>query len=133
MTSRFSYFSASSSLSLSAWSEDSNATTLDRCGHCDNCTREPGSVATRDVTLEAWSLCKVAEHVSREGGRLTIAMLSDLARGNAGGSFDVNAKKKGRKGKQAEKVGLDLDEICGGKIGLTKDVRVLVFILSKAH
>ncbi|KAG9032506.1 hypothetical protein FRB95_001413 [Tulasnella sp. JGI-2019a] len=125
------YFSSSSSLSLSSWS-DTGSSTLTRCGHCDNCTRPPESVAEQDVTVNAWRLCKVAEQVSREGGRLTVAALGDLARGNGGASFGIVAGGKGRRsrGKTDEKASLDLDAVCGGKVTLSKDdVEMLIIQL----
>lgn len=123
-----SYFSSSSSLALSSWSDTTEAGTLTRCGHCDNCTRPPESITTRDVTLESWQILKVSERVSRDGGRLTVGMLSDLVRGAGGGGFvaDPGAKRKGKgKGKATEskeKTSLDLDEIAGGKVALSKEV-----------
>ncbi|KAG8886455.1 hypothetical protein FRB98_001274 [Tulasnella sp. 332] len=129
------YFSSSSSLSLASWS-DTGSSTLTRCGHCDNCSRPPESMLEQDVTLEAWRLCKVAEQVAREGGRLTVAALGDLARGNGGASFGLVSTGKGRrsKGKADEKVSLDLDALCGGKVGLSKDdveTLIIQLILSK--
>lgn len=79
----------------------------------------------QDVTLEAWRLCKVAEQVAQEGGRLTVAALGDLARGNGRASFGLVSGGKGRRGKVKktdEKVSLDLDALCGGKVTLSKDV-----------
>lgn len=114
-----SYFSTSSSLSLSAWS-DSEGNTLTRCGHCDNCTRSKSSITTRDVTLESWQVLKVLEHVSRDGGRITVGMLADLVRGAGGGAY--SASTGGKKGKGKEKISLDLDEVAGGKVTMNKNV-----------
>ncbi|KAJ7630796.1 P-loop containing nucleoside triphosphate hydrolase protein [Roridomyces roridus] len=115
------YFSHSSQLSMSSWTtEDSNA--LTPCGHCDNCTRPVDGFTRRDVTLEAWKVLKVAEAVQADRGQLTLAMLADLARGNGGGTYSAGGGggRKGR-GKNREKVELDLERICGGKVGLKKD------------
>ncbi|ELU38197.1 ATP-dependent DNA helicase [Rhizoctonia solani AG-1 IA] len=122
-----SYFSASSSLSLSSWTTEAGGK-LTPCGHCDNCTRPPESVASKDVTLDAWIILRVAQTIDGEGGRVTIGMLADLVRGVGGKSFQVPAGGgKGRKRKsQGEKVGLDLDGIAGGKISLSKDVCISV-------
>jgi ATP-dependent DNA helicase Q1 len=113
------YFSASSDLSVASWTTDeSNA--MDRCGHCDNCTRPPDNVEHKDATVEAWQLLKILEAVEGGGGRLTIAGLSDLARGLGGGSFETGGGGKRRKGK--EKMQIDYDSVAGGKVGLSKDV-----------
>lgn len=111
----FRYFSTSSSLSINAWSTDGKDS-LTRCGHCDNCTRPPESIERRDVTVQAWQLVKIVEAIAAEGGRVTLGMLADLARGAGGGAFGVG----GRKGK--EKVGLDLKTICQGKVDMSRDV-----------
>lgn len=113
------YFSTSSSLSLSAWSDGD---TLTKCGHCDNCTRSATSISTRDVTLESWQIIKVLEQVGRDGGRITVGMLADLVRGVGGGSYAAAAG--GKKGKGKEKVSLDLNELAGGKITMNKNVRL---------
>lgn len=118
---RRSYFSTSSSLALSAWS-DADGNSLTRCGHCDNCARSSESIATRDVTLESWQILKLLEHVTRDGGRTTIGMLADLVRGAGGGSYAA-ATGGGRKGKGKEKVSLDVNEVSGGKIAMNKNVR----------
>ncbi|KAH7882286.1 P-loop containing nucleoside triphosphate hydrolase protein [Phlebopus sp. FC_14] len=112
------YFSASSDLSMASWTtEESSA--MDRCGHCDNCTRGPETIERKDVTLEAWQLLKILKAVDAQGGRQTIAGLSDLARGLSGGIFDAGGKGKRKKTK--EKVQLDYDAVSGGKVGLSKD------------
>ncbi|KIJ15140.1 hypothetical protein PAXINDRAFT_180755 [Paxillus involutus ATCC 200175] len=110
------YFSASSDLSMTSWTtEESSA--MDKCGHCDNCTRAPETIEHKDVTIEAWQILKILEAVDAQGGRQTIAGLSDLARGLGGGSFEASGKRK----KSKEKVQLDYDAVAGGKVGLSKD------------
>jgi ATP-dependent DNA helicase Q1 len=96
------------------------------CGHCDNCTRDPDSISEQDVTLEAWQILRVAAAVAREGGRVTVGMLCDLARGNGGGVIGVSAGKKKSK-EDGAKVALNLDELIGGKVTMNKDVRVASF------
>lgn len=50
-------------------------------------------------------------------------MLAELARGLGGGAFEVVSGGKGRKGKKTkEKLEVDLQEIAGGKVNLSKDV-----------
>ncbi|KAH0834694.1 P-loop containing nucleoside triphosphate hydrolase protein [Lanmaoa asiatica] len=110
------YFSASSDLSMASWTtEESSA--MDKCGHCDNCTHPEGTVFYKDVTLEAWQILKIIQAIDTEGGRQTIAGLSDLVRGAAGGSFETGGKRK----KSKEKVHLDYNAIAGGKVELPKD------------
>lgn len=122
------YFSTSSSLSISSWAtEESNA--LDRCGHCDNCTRPPESIERKDVTVEAWQILKVAGAVENDGGRVTLGMLGDLVRGAGGGAYGVAAGGRKGKGNAKEKIGLDLDAIAGGKVTLPKDVSVALSFL----
>ncbi|KAF7310790.1 ATP-dependent DNA helicase [Mycena chlorophos] len=110
------YFSHSSQLSMSSWTTaEKNA--LAPCNHCDNCTRSPDSFTQRDVTLEAWQILRVVDAVKATGGQLTLAMLADLARGAGGGNYDVGG---GRRGK--EKMDLNLQAVCGGKVALKKEV-----------
>lgn len=115
------YFSMSADLSMASWTtEDTDA--LARCGHCDNCTRAPETVDRKDMTVEAWQILKIADAVQRHGGRLTLNGLGDLVRGSGGGAFDVAGGGRGAKGKVKEKVAIDLDDIAGGKVCLSKDV-----------
>ena len=103
---------------MASWTTD-DTDALARCGHCDNCTRPPETVDQKDVTVEAWQILKIVAAVERQGGRLTLNGLSDLARGAGGGAFDAGGKGKG---KAKEKTTLDLDEVAGGKITFSKDV-----------
>ncbi|KXN84458.1 Mediator of RNA polymerase II transcription subunit 34 [Leucoagaricus sp. SymC.cos] len=114
------YFSHSSNLSISSWTtEDQDA--LERCGHCDNCTRTPESIERKNVTLHTWQLLKIAHHVHRTGGKVTVNILAGLARNAGGGAFDVpSGGGRGRR-KEKEKVNLDLEEICGGIVDLPRD------------
>ncbi|EJD54785.1 ATP-dependent DNA helicase [Auricularia subglabra TFB-10046 SS5] len=112
------YFSVSSSLALSAWGAATDAGA--KCGHCDNCRRAPDSFSPNlDVTLDAWRAVRVLSHIATHKGRVTIAILADLVRGVGGGAFSAGGKK-GKKSQQ-DKLDLDLDEVCGGKISLSKD------------
>lgn len=103
---------------MASWTTQESSA-MDKCGHCDNCTRAAGTVVYKDVTLEVWQLLKIVQAVHTEGGRQTIAGLSGLARGAAGGSFEAGGRRK--KGK--EKVQLDYNAIAGGQVTLGKDVR----------
>ena len=106
---------------MSSWAtSESNA--LDRCGHCDNCTRSPDSIEHINVTTMAWRILKVTEAIERDSGRVTLGMLGDLVRGSGGGSYGVVGGGGRGKGKAKEMVGLDLDDVAGGKVKLSKDV-----------
>ncbi|KAL7283937.1 hypothetical protein ACG7TL_001209 [Trametes sanguinea] len=122
------YFSESSNLSLNSW-ETEEEDALARCGHCDNCTRPPESIERRDARLPAWQLLRL---VSRQ--QFTMAQLCDLARGVGGGNAGAaggGAKGKG-KGRSKGKVAVDIEEVAGGKVELSKEqtevlcVRLLV-------
>nr|XP_019047349.1 ATP-dependent DNA helicase [Kwoniella bestiolae CBS 10118]OCF26279.1 ATP-dependent DNA helicase [Kwoniella bestiolae CBS 10118] len=121
------YFSASAHLSASAWDAPdallSSSGSTSTCGICDNCLRDPASILTKDVTVETWKILKVAQYVQNEGGRVTLANLSDLVRGLGGGMFGVVGGGEGKKGKRklnGEKEKVDLESL-GGKITLGKD------------
>ncbi|KAI0052062.1 ATP-dependent DNA helicase [Auriscalpium vulgare] len=62
---------------LSAWSADE----LARCGHCDNCTRAPGAVEERDITVDAWRVLRISQALKRADENVTAQKLSDCARG----------------------------------------------------
>lgn len=76
------------------------------------------------MTLQAWQLLKVVKSISASDGRATLSMLTDLARGAGGGSFGVTSGRGKQKSK--DKVDLDLDQICGGKVELSKDVSLVL-------
>lgn len=74
----------------------------------------------KDVTLEAWQILKIVESVQAQGGRITQNALGDLARGLGGGGFEATAGQGKRKAK--EKHTLDINQVAGGKITLSRDV-----------
>ena len=118
------YFSHSSNMSISSWStEDQDV--LERCGHCDNCTRPPETIESKDVSLYSWQLLQIANYIHNSGGKATVNMLAGLARNVGGGAFDVSHGK--RKGK--EKVALVLDDIVGGMVDLSRDVSGVLFVI----
>lgn len=71
LTLQNSYFSSSD------WAEDNT-----RCGHCDNCTRDPTSVVESDVTLDAKRMLKVARDLHSKKIKVTAAQLAETARGS---------------------------------------------------
>ncbi|KAF9527696.1 P-loop containing nucleoside triphosphate hydrolase protein [Crepidotus variabilis] len=117
------YFSHSSQLSVSSWST-SETGALDRCGHCDNCTRPAGSTENRDCTLAAWQLLKITQSVRQQGGKLTLTKLAALARGGKG-AYDVSTKKGRRQEK--ETFTIDLDAVASGSVDMSKlDIEHLI-------
>ncbi len=121
-----SYFNKSSKLSFSSWAT-AEEDTLTRCGHCDNCTRPPETLEHLGVRgrVAAWQLLRVVEEAGQE---LTMAQLCDLARGLGGGSAKEKepaaaAKGKGKgRGRGKEKAYVDVHEVAGGKVELSKEV-----------
>jgi ATP-dependent DNA helicase Q1 len=100
----------------------SNSDALTPCGHCDNCTRDPSTVETKDVTREAWQLFKIVQAVTSAGGNLTMSNLAHLARGNKGRKFDVTERQGEEQTKKQEK--MDLDDVCDGKVKMKREVRL---------
>ncbi|KAJ3554988.1 hypothetical protein NP233_g12309 [Leucocoprinus birnbaumii] len=127
------YFSHSSNLSIASWTtEDQDA--LERCGHCDNCTRPPETIERKNVSLQTWQLLKIANYVYRIGGKTTVNILAGLARNAGGGALDVAAGGKGKR-KAKEKVNLDLEDIAGGIVDLHKDdiEHLIIHLLIKGY
>jgi ATP-dependent DNA helicase Q1 len=85
--------------------------------------REPDALVDKDVTLDAWRVLRVAAHVEREGGRVTLPALAELVRGVGKGVFAVTGGKRKRNVGEER---VDLEVVCGGKIGLGKDVSTRV-------
>ncbi|KAG6862899.1 hypothetical protein C0991_009575, partial [Blastosporella zonata] len=113
------YFSHTTQVAISAWTT-AESDALTRCGHCDNCSRTADDVIHKNVTRQAWQLVKIAKALNESGANVTLNSLAALARGNAGGSYEVSSRKG--KGKTKEKQKLDLDEVAGGEVKLRKDV-----------
>jgi ATP-dependent DNA helicase Q1 len=138
------YFSTSAQLSANAWDNAADLASTDTgtgtgtgtstgggrgggnvttCGKCDNCLRDPETLQTRDVTLDAWKILHVAQYVNTHGGRLTASGLVDLARGLGGGKFAVMERTKRGKSRSSGEGFLDLGGLVGDKVGMNKDVR----------
>lgn len=107
------YFSTSANLDVSAWSADGTAA-LERCGHCDNCLRDPTSYKHEEKTLEAWQILKIAEEVYNLKGNVTIAGLAALV----GGNRQAKIRVKQRRGPPTE-MELDVIKVAGGKVKMT--------------
>ncbi|KAH9932324.1 P-loop containing nucleoside triphosphate hydrolase protein [Fomitopsis serialis] len=125
------YFSASSQLSVDAWTtEESNA--LEPCGHCDNCKRTPDMVKPMDVTPHAWQVLKIAEEVKTRGGRLSLVQLAGLVRGN---KVTVSNRRQGRREKEQGGETLDLNKVAGGKVVLSREdtERLCILLLTQGY
>lgn len=72
------------------------------------------------MTRAVWKALKVAEAVSRAGGRVTLSGLADVVRGLAGGTFPVVQPSKAQSSETRGAV--DLEALCGGKLILSKEV-----------
>lgn len=106
---------------MNAWTT-AEADALEKCGHCDNCTRPPESITTKDVTLAAWQLVKIVTEAHRLRAKLTLIQLRDAARAKGGGK--INGPKTGRGSRATqEKLVLDYETLCGGQVDLSDDVR----------
>lgn len=111
------------------------------CGHCDNCFRSDRNagdqdgadastkasvdstttVHTRDAGLDAWKICKVVVGTAQQKGKVTLAAVCDLVRGLGKGSFNTSMKDKNQ-----GTANINLQELCRGKLDLSKDVRYLL-------
>ncbi|KAI0073245.1 ATP-dependent DNA helicase [Panus rudis PR-1116 ss-1] len=110
------YFSLASKISVSSWStEDEDA--LTPCGHCDNCQRDKDSVDQRDVTLASWQILKVAQAVKTQGGRVTLAQLAEMTRGNGKGTFKIPNYGRGA----ATEGFVDVIEVAGDFVKMPKE------------
>ena len=104
---------------MSSWRTDEEDA-LERCGHCDNCTRSPEALEKFGpiARLGAWRLLRVAQAARRD---LTLSQLYDLARGK-----DVAApagKGRGRRKSGAGQAAtVDVEGLTGDKNDLSREV-----------
>jgi hypothetical protein len=110
------YFNMSARLDTASWST-AEEDALSPCGHCDNCLRSPAK--PNNVTLEAWQILTIAEAVKERHGRVTLAQLATVARGNGKGEFGVVSHGRGKASKSA----LDTKTLIGTPMKLSQDVR----------
>ncbi|GAA5957859.1 hypothetical protein JCM21900_001289 [Sporobolomyces salmonicolor] len=87
----------------------------DPCGVCDNCTRDPFTISTLDISLHAYRALRIISAANSQRGTLTLPQAADLVRGNGGGTFSTQEAKSKGKGK------VDVTSIAGGKVTLGKD------------
>ncbi|KAJ1021199.1 hypothetical protein NDA18_005442 [Ustilago nuda] len=99
------------------------------CGICDNCTGQRQDLLI-DARKEMYQLLALVAEMCRQGGRITLINLSDVARGLAGGKFNLDPNfidsGNGRarsSGSGTAKAGVvDIQLVAGGKITLHRDV-----------
>lgn len=99
------------------------------CGICDNCTGERQNLLI-DARKEMYQLLAILAEMCRQGGRITLTSLSDVARGLGGGKFKLDpnltdpGKGKARStGSSTAKAGIvDVQTVAGGKITQHRDV-----------
>ncbi|CBQ69103.1 related to RecQ family helicase RecQL1 [Sporisorium reilianum SRZ2] len=99
------------------------------CGICDNCTGNRAALLM-DARKEMYQLLAVLAEMCRQGGRITLTTLSDVARGLGGGKFNLDPNLTGaKKGKgkasssSTAKAGMvDIQAVAGGKITLHRDI-----------
>ncbi|KAI0259713.1 P-loop containing nucleoside triphosphate hydrolase protein [Gloeopeniophorella convolvens] len=82
------YFSSASSAS---WAED-NA----RCGHCDNCTRDPTRITQIDATRDAQRVLAVCRALHARKTKVSAAQLADTARGVGAMAKTITIEPNGR-------------------------------------
>lgn len=71
-------------------------------------------VLTRDVTIEAWKMCKIIKAADNLSSRVTLPGAADLCRGLSKCTFPTKNKDV--------KASLDLDQVCDGKVtSISKD------------
>ncbi|GAA5863357.1 hypothetical protein JCM1840_007500 [Sporobolomyces johnsonii] len=87
----------------------------DPCGVCDNCTRDPSTISTLDISLHAYRALRIISAANSQRGTLTLPQAADLVRGNGGGTFSTQEGKSKGKGK------VDVIAVAGGKVTLSKD------------
>ena len=72
------------------------------------------------MTLATWQILKIVDAVRKSGGKLTLVMLANLAKGLQGGLYEVS---EGRRSESKKKVKLDLETVAGGPVDMTRTVR----------
>ncbi|GAC93198.1 hypothetical protein PHSY_000761 [Pseudozyma hubeiensis SY62] len=109
--------------------EKGDAQRQQTCGICDNCTGERSKLLI-DARNEMWKLLAVLAEMCRQGGRITLTSLSDVARGLGGGKFNLDpnltdsskAKAKSSSSNATKAGVVDVQAVAGGKITLHRDV-----------
>jgi ATP-dependent DNA helicase Q1 len=110
------YFLESSHIEIESWST-SNESVYDRCGHCDNCTRDTASVEAADVTSDAYKIIKAVQHISLNNVRMSMSALAAMVRGI--GKKTAESSKSGR-GQKVD-VDIDIETLVKGKVKMSSD------------
>ncbi|KAJ7575636.1 P-loop containing nucleoside triphosphate hydrolase protein [Mycena floridula] len=89
------------------------------CRTCDNCTRNPATIETRNSAFEAWQVLRVLRAATSVGHKVTLRILATLA----------------RRGYYGQNIHINLDQVCEGKVTLTPDdiERLLVHLLLQKY
>ncbi|KAJ1017873.1 hypothetical protein NDA16_005189 [Ustilago loliicola] len=99
------------------------------CGICDNCTGQRQNLLI-DARKEMYQLLAMLTEMCRQGGRITLTSLSDVARGLGGGKFNLdpnltdpgNGRAKSSGSSTAKAGVVDIQTVAGGKITLHRDI-----------
>ncbi|GAK66384.1 ATP-dependent DNA helicase [Moesziomyces antarcticus] len=99
------------------------------CAICDNC-REHRQDLVMDARMQMYQLLAILAEMCRQGGRITLTSLSDVARGLGGGKFnldpnlsDARAGSSKVSASKSTKAGVvDVTAVAGGKITLHRDM-----------
>lgn len=75
------------------------------------------------MTLATWQILKIVDAVRKSGGKLTLVMLANLARGLQGRSYEVG---QGGRNELKKKVKLDLETVAGGPVDMKRTVGFLI-------
>ncbi|KZV73855.1 ATP-dependent DNA helicase [Peniophora sp. CONT] len=88
------HFSESADLSLSAWAAEGDASgALGPCGHCDNCTRAPDSIVSRNITEDGWRVMNIVA-TGQKQVKLTLADIAGALRGTGAKTKQHNLTAK---------------------------------------
>ncbi len=90
------------------------------CSICDNCTGQRAEYVV-DARKEMYQLLAVLAEMCRQGGRITLTSLSDVARGLGGGKFNLDpnltSSSSSSSASSGSKAGVvNVNAVAGGKI-----------------
>jgi ATP-dependent DNA helicase Q1 len=99
------------------------------CAICDNCTEHRQDLLM-DARMQMYQLLVILAEMCRQGGRITLTSLSDVARGLGGGKFNLDPNLSDARGgsskasaSKSTKAGVvDVAAVAGGKITLHRDM-----------
>lgn len=109
----------SADIAIASWTTQ-DEDVLTRCGHCDNCVRDPHDVETQEVTMFSWRILKVVQEVYNLNGTVTLNQLLSIVRGKGKGKFKAATGKGKRKQKIEEEI--DANVVAGGTVDMSIEV-----------